>query len=294
MQKAPLYLMAVVVVMACDDGERLAANANTVRTDSAGIEIVQHAGPDRPLLWQTEELWRVGGADDDRLTASRLYRRHVDVGENGTVYLLDPTANQMLVISQEGEIRSTLGRPGRGPGELSRPFGVAVGPNGTVWVFDRAKSAFVGWGRDGEVLPERRVQQLVWGQNLAVNADGIYYETREPISSDPEQQKLRRLGSDSSIVVLSYSAPESKPGSYPSCPAFQVSAPPLFSHDLTWGASGAHLVLAPQLDYRIELYRSGDRLRSIRRQVEPLPLDDEAAAKWGATHLPPPVPLASR
>jgi hypothetical protein len=65
-----------------------------------------------------EELWRVGGEDEDV-----IFGRIVDVkrGPQGNTYVLDNQLCQVMVFSPEGEHLRDLSREGDGPGELRQP-----------------------------------------------------------------------------------------------------------------------------------------------------------------------------
>ncbi|MGD9548981.1 MAG: hypothetical protein AB7V45_15735 [Candidatus Krumholzibacteriia bacterium] len=70
-----------------------------------------------------EEVWRVGGNDDDILLG--LVTSGV-IDENGNVLLVDRQLSRVVVISPDGELVGTLGREGDGPGELRRLQGVFI------------------------------------------------------------------------------------------------------------------------------------------------------------------------
>ncbi|MBA4371145.1 MAG: hypothetical protein C0418_06175, partial [Coriobacteriaceae bacterium] len=53
---------------------------------------------------------------------------------NGRVYATD--AYQILVFSTDGKLLEQFGRPGSGAADLDHPNGIAVAPNGTVYVSD--------------------------------------------------------------------------------------------------------------------------------------------------------------
>ncbi len=71
---------------------------------------------------QLEEIWRVGGEDDEDLLLGMVAVGVLD--QEGNVYLLDSQLSQVLVIDPAGELKTTLGREGEGPGEMTRPSGL--------------------------------------------------------------------------------------------------------------------------------------------------------------------------
>lgn len=70
------------------------------------------------------EQWRVGGEDDEDILLGVVFDG--TIGTSGDVYLIDRQLSQVLVISPEGELVTTLGREGQGPGELNRPHGLVM------------------------------------------------------------------------------------------------------------------------------------------------------------------------
>lgn len=71
---------------------------------------------------QLEELWSVGGEDEEDILFGVVAFGALD--DLGNVYLLDTQLSQVLVINPDGELANTLGREGEGPGEMSRPSGI--------------------------------------------------------------------------------------------------------------------------------------------------------------------------
>ena len=70
------------------------------------------------------EQWRIGGEDDEDILLGVIF--DAKVGPTGDVYLIDRQLSQVLVISPEGDLVTTLGRQGQGPGELNQPHGLIL------------------------------------------------------------------------------------------------------------------------------------------------------------------------
>lgn len=112
--------------------------AGTV-TDSAGVAIV--ANPDEGLwgaagAWSVAEELRIGAldGDPDYQFGAIVW---VDVDAEGRIYVVDQQAQNIRVFDREGAFLNTIGRPGDGPGELSRgAAAVVVGPGDTLFVPD--------------------------------------------------------------------------------------------------------------------------------------------------------------
>ncbi len=63
-----------------------------------------------------EELWRVGGEDDEETVFGIITKVLID--DDNNIYLLDAQLSEISVFSPEGELINTLGREGEGPGDL--------------------------------------------------------------------------------------------------------------------------------------------------------------------------------
>jgi hypothetical protein len=79
-----------------------------------------------------EEVWRIGGEDDEDILMGVIFDGKVDT--DGNTYLIDRQLSQVLVIDADGELVTTLGREGEGPGELNQPHGLFLMGEGKVGV----------------------------------------------------------------------------------------------------------------------------------------------------------------
>ncbi|MCP4549798.1 MAG: hypothetical protein GY835_25365 [bacterium] len=66
-----------------------------------------------------EELWRIGGDDEDSVLLGLI--SEVGGDKNGNVYVMDAQLCQVHVFAPDGELLRTLFRQGEGPGEVLRP-----------------------------------------------------------------------------------------------------------------------------------------------------------------------------
>jgi hypothetical protein len=93
---------------------------------------------DQPLnprqTWELEELWRIGGPDDDY-----IFGVMIDAlgDEEGNVFLLDQQLSHATMVSSDGEILRELGKEGEGPGECRMPQTFCLMPDGTVGLGQR-------------------------------------------------------------------------------------------------------------------------------------------------------------
>jgi 6-bladed beta-propeller protein len=82
----------------------------------------------RPL--ELEELWRIGGFDDDENLLGVINEVLADA--EGSIYLMDIQLNEVQVFSGQGEYERTLGKQGDGPGEVRRLGDILFLPTGNL------------------------------------------------------------------------------------------------------------------------------------------------------------------
>jgi hypothetical protein len=79
---------------------------------------------------QLEEMWRVGGADDEENFFGLL--NQAEIGPDGLIYVMDAQLSQVFVYDDEGTLVKTLFREGDGPGEIRRPRDMVIMADGTI------------------------------------------------------------------------------------------------------------------------------------------------------------------
>jgi hypothetical protein len=96
---------------------------------------------------ELEELWRVGGDDEDVLFGVIA---QLVVDDAGDVYLLDGQLSEVQVFSRDGEWLRTLGREGEGPGEFRNGSDLYRGPDGNLGVVQIFPGRIVRLTPDGD------------------------------------------------------------------------------------------------------------------------------------------------
>ncbi len=114
------------------------------RADSPLIENSTPAH--EPVVMELEELWRVGGEDDDHIFGLMIDARS---DEDGHVYLLDHQLSRVTMVSAEGEYLRELGGEGEGPGECHMPQTITMMPDGTIGLGQRFPGKFIRVTKDG-------------------------------------------------------------------------------------------------------------------------------------------------
>ena len=104
----------------------------------------------------------------------------------GNLYVLDPSAFQIVVIGPGGELVMTVGREGEGPGEFRNPTDLAVWRDGRFAVVDTRHGAYQLFGPEGEL--ERFVRM-----NPVSGQPGVL-AARDTVRADPRGGALIASG----------------------------------------------------------------------------------------------------
>lgn len=118
----------------------------------AGLVLSACAPAQVPPEWTlaVEEIGRVGDGSDPAEAFHEPATVRVD--GQGRLYVLDSGDDRVQVFDAEGRHLRTLGNPGQGPGELSRPTGMWVFADGEVVVADAGNARLQRFGPGGDPL----------------------------------------------------------------------------------------------------------------------------------------------
>ena len=110
---------------------------------------------DRPLAWDFEEIYRVGGLD---VPEWAQFTRSGDLAFDGAgnLYVLDEAARHVVKIGPDGRLVRTIGRAGEGPGEFGSPRRLVVWQDGSIAVTDGRRTAIQLFDADGNYARQVR------------------------------------------------------------------------------------------------------------------------------------------
>ncbi len=95
------------------------------------------------------------------------------IDSRDVVYVADPVTSAVRTYTLQGSPLSVIGTPGTGPGQLKSPYGLAIAPNGDVFISTYTPPRVQRFTRDGQYLLEWPIQVLPDG--LACDASGNVY-----------------------------------------------------------------------------------------------------------------------
>jgi sugar lactone lactonase YvrE len=78
----------------------------------------------------------------------------VDLDSEGNVWTVDPSADEVVVFDDGGQLLHQFGSTGSGAGEFQEPNALDLQPNGTVWVGDSNNGRVQWFDEEGEYLGE--------------------------------------------------------------------------------------------------------------------------------------------
>lgn len=141
-----------LLTVACGGGDATGNALPTAAVDTvAGVERYSYSADFGPTLgWTADTLFVLGDAfAEEEYQFNQATSAGLAAGEEGDLLVLDRQGKRVLRYGRDGAHRATYGREGGGPGELSQPLGIGVGPGDTIWVSDFSNSRLTGYPPEG-------------------------------------------------------------------------------------------------------------------------------------------------
>ena len=214
---------------------------------------------------ELEELWRVGGEDEDVLfgVISQLV-----VDDAGNVYLLDGQLSEVQVFSPEGEWLRTIGREGEGPGEFRSGSDLYRGPDGNLGVVQIFPGRIVKLTLEGEPagnfpLPEVEGGGFQLVHRVRSTTDHVVMAYAQTSFDNGKQVQLSMLRSfDTAGNELARYHQESRPSQYG---GMKFEEKDFVNYVRRWGlaADGRVAVALDFDDYRIHIWNADGTLQRV-------------------------------
>lgn len=249
-----------------------------VARDSAGVAIVDNPGVDRTAALEVQQVGVLMGSGG--FQGPGLGSVAVDPAA-GRIYLVGAQGHTVRVLDTDGNHVRTLGRDGRGPGEFTGAHAVAVERDGTLLVLDPGRGIVARWSADGALLDESRIPVAYWGPGLEV-VDGGLVTVSSTTRGPRLDQELVRVGGDGTARTLHIVPRELRQVEFP---CGNLEAYRVFSPTVVWDGGDGLVHAQVGRGYRIDSWSGDRRVRSVRREVPPVEIDEEAAAERAALEM---------
>jgi hypothetical protein len=194
--------LLVILAAACGrEGENQDLAAGTIRNSADGS-------------WSDADRWRL--VQDATLAppASEplAYPIAIEADSAGNVYVLDAQVQRVHMFNAAGQHVRSFGGAGAGPGEFKQPIGMALAPDGTLWVADAGNQRYTAFGPDGgvrETQPRRAFHVRPWpGRFDSTGSLWDVEEGAEGPSTSPMLVRLSRGGAAPARFPLPAFRPE--------------------------------------------------------------------------------------
>lgn len=152
-------LFSLLIPAACQGPDGGSAVQSVTVRDSAGIAIVESAGPAlAPSGWtlSSEPTLRIGAVEGEGAEQFTVVRGVTQLAD-GRIVVLDQETSEIRYFDASGEHLRTVGGEGGGPGEFNRAGRLVRLSDDSVLVEDRPRIRYVVYGPDGELASEATV-----------------------------------------------------------------------------------------------------------------------------------------
>lgn len=155
------------------------------------------ASAQTPPAWHFTEELRIGSEADDATGFSDI--RGLLVDAKGNIWVLEASTQEIRVFDPQGKHLRNIGRKGQGPGEFIYADGMAMAPDGLIWVHDPKNGRFSIFNQDGKFVRQQLAPSNGYG---FIWFGGIDRQGRiwDPIffydPKNPDRHLIRRATAD--------------------------------------------------------------------------------------------------
>lgn len=275
MRASSISLFLLCAAAACGRG---GGGENAVRVDTLEGGTVAVHNPERgtwspQTAWRAVEELRIGRADGGGPDVF-AFPAALEVDALGRLYVLDGQGADVRVFGMDGRHVRTFGRQGAGPGELNQPVGMAVAPDGALWVVDTGNGRFSVFDTTG--APRTTVRRasgltmMPWPGRF--DRQGRLWDVTMGPSGMAGPPALLRVD-PASGGVQRVALPAFTPAQFSAeSRSVSVAAPVPYAPQLAWALDADGRVWSGVTDrYRLRLHDpAGDTLRIVERAASPV------------------------
>ena len=285
-------VLCALVLAACrssrgDDGEAWQTSVDTLG-DTIVVRTIGATSPPRHALVTELSVGKLEGEDEYTFGAIG----ELAVTNEGDIYAFDRQANQLRRYDSSGTFLTNVGRKGGGPGEYDRVNGLAIAPDGRVFLWDAGNARVTIYSPHGEPLTTYRMPGGFFTSNaLMLDSAGRAYTRITIFGEDVSKWRsaLVRYGDGGSPVdtldAPTFEMPANTIVARRERSTSQNTVPYTPSTQWTIGPD-ARFVYGRSDAYAIYRQRPDGRILRIEREAEPVPVsaaereEREASATW--------------
>ena len=270
-----LFLVFAVFAALMTCRQKRAEWKGTIETKN-GVQIITN--PKQPIhsdnIFELEEELCITGGNIDQEEWMFQDIVSLAVSEDQFIFALDVKAANIKVFDRFGQEVKVFGRPGQGPGELSRPENISFSPQQEIVVEDTGRRLILFYDQEGRFLRQ-------WPLNWVFYSGPKFTSLGEPIVSYALIGKkieivLNKLDSDLKPIVTYTTIPLDRP---PKVHVFLYR----FYLDLRWGLTPAdEIIWGSMTSPKYELFvhdRMGNLIKKITKEYNPVEITQEEYEK---------------
>lgn len=270
-----VLIFIACVTLACERGAPEEVGTSTDSRASGGRVVsdpatgVWQAGES----WRVEEAFRIGVLGGDRPDVLGEVGA-IEVDADGNILIFDVLANELRVFSGTGVHQYTVGGGrGAGPGEFQNVVGMALGPDGDLWVVDSRNHRYTVLGSDGavETVP-RTAQRITRPWVGGFDSEGRFYDLATDEAGAALIDRMLQVGGEGEVAETFTIPRIEAPITLLGGGGVSVAMPFAPRALRVWDPRGG-VWQALSSEYRITNVRlDGDTALVISRALEPVPL----------------------
>lgn len=240
-----------------------------------GVTVVKNSG--QPVFgdfsFDLREDLVIGGDYTDDNYYFALRPPHVEVDDQGNIYVVDYSNTRIQKYDRSGRYLDSYGRRGQGPGEFQSVNRIQWDRRGILWAFESTRK-IIGFNQDGTLAEVIKVE-VPGLSNLLLSQEGFIFASTRTINTDAgPRRRIIRIdpGESRQEVVHEFELPASTDRPQRAAHYYQnglTLTPP----------DGSHFCFGYSAEYRIyKCDRKGKIVLIIENNEAPTPISGKEKA----------------